>query len=239
MPMKNKNVRIKALPPKWQICTEGVTEANYFAAYVKVLNIEKHVTVNCAKARLKGCGRQHEALLDKMQECGRLWSPIRERIFLVHDYDRAAEQSNEKDSFNKTFLRMKEESNYYIIYSNPCFEYWLLLHTDYYDSNLHRHICQSKVEKLVNEKRNEVGLPKLHGDEYKTDPNLFEYFGGLAGSQIARRNARARFTKEQGINPTGELFSSIKHAELIPCTNIFELLNALDTYAADIHNQNS
>jgi hypothetical protein len=107
--MKEKKYKRKALPPKWKICTEGVTEANYLIEYIRLLGIEKHVLVNCKSKETSGCGKQHEALLNKMQSCGRNWNV--ERVFLVHDYDDAFEQEDAKASFNRTFNRAKNESD--------------------------------------------------------------------------------------------------------------------------------
>jgi len=230
--MSEQKRKIQAHPPKWQICTEGVTEANYLKQYIKVLNLDRNVTINCKKMDAKGCGKQHEALLDKMQECGRNWNT--EATILVHDYDRAAERLNEKESFSNTFRRAKEESDYKVIYSNPCFEYWLMLHTAYMDSDLHRHSYQRKVKAICNQKRKDAGLEQLHGDDYKADPMLFDYFGGYEGSLTARRNAQKRFDKEDKTGKAKGSFSTTEHAKGVPCTNFFELLDSLDEFAAFI-----
>jgi len=168
-----------------------------------------------------------------MQECGR--NLIRERTFLVHDYDRAVEHSKAKDSFNKTFGRAKDESDYYVIYSNPCVEYWFLLHTSYSDSDYHRSVCQEKVKNICNKKREEAGLSRLHEDDYKSEPMLFEYIGGLEGVCIACRNAKTRFDREDKSGSAVGPFSTIHHASQRPCTNLFELLQALDEFAERIH----
>ena len=224
MGMKKSNKsKIEFKPPKWQICTEGVTEANYLREYIKAKGLTEHIIINCSKnkAIARGCGKQHEALLNKMQECGRERNP--ERTFLVHDYDNAVDQPNEKESFNNTFKRV-EELDYYIIYSNPCFEYWLMLHKSYSDSDLHRDDYQNKVKEICNQKLKCLGKPAIHDDGYKSDPNLFEYFGGLEGSKVARHNAKRRFDKAEGP------FATAKHAKNTPCTNFFELLDAIDEY---------
>jgi len=230
--MSAKESKRTALPLKWQICTEGFAEACYLTKYIRELGLSKYVIVNCKHTEHKGCGRQHEALLNKMQECGRKWSA--EKVFLVHDYDKAAEHHSVKSSFNKTFERASKESGYYVIYSNPCFEFWLLLHTGYRDSDLHRHVYQKKVKEICNQKRNESGLPILHGDDYKTDPMLFEYFGGLEGAHVACNNAKKRFDKESKTGNDNGPFSTLKHASNIPCSNMFELLYALEKFATSL-----
>ncbi len=146
----------------------------------------------------------------------------------------AVENKEEKISFNETFNRAKEESDTYVIYSNPCFEYWLMLHLNYIDSDLHRHVCQDKVKGICNQKRAERGEHPLHDDDYKSDPDLFEYFGGVAGLKIACDNARKRFEKEterkDNISPKN--YSNEYFAAKAPCTNMFELLEALQEYAS-------
>lgn len=225
--MNEREAKRRVKIPKWQICTEGITEANYLNRYIKEKGIEQYVIVNCNKARIKGCGRQHESLLDRMQECGRKWNV--ERIFLVHDYDRAVEQPSAKQSFNTTFSRALNESNITVIYSNPCFEYWLLLHLDYLDSDLHRHICQDKVKEKCNKERLLRKLSPLHDDDYKADLNLFEYFGGMDGVCKARVNAKKRFKNETYPH------ASVKCSRNAPCTNMFVLLDELDEFANRIH----
>jgi len=227
--MSAKKNRQKASPPKWQICTEGVTEANYLDKYIQALGLGNYVIVNCRRFKTSGCGKQHEALLDKMQECGRNWNV--ERVFLVHDYDKAAEHSGVKNSFDKTFSRARKESDYKVIYSNPCFEYWLMLHIGYFDSDLHRHEYQEKTKQICNRKREESGLSRLHDYEYKNDDMLFEYFGGMDGSRVACSHALARFKEDKKSKKEGS-FSSERYAKNAPCTNFFELLDALNAYAA-------
>jgi hypothetical protein len=223
----SKQIKKRVLIPlKWKICTEGITEANYLHKYVDALGIREHIDINCPKAKEKGCGRQHEALLDKMQECGRTWQY--EKIFLVHDYDKAVENSKEKESFNETLRRAEPESNIYVIYANPCFEYWLFLHTEYTDSDLHRHGFQEKFKDICNKKRGLAGKPPLHGDDYKSDPDLFDYLNGLEGVAEACRKAKKRFENE--VPP----FSKIHYAKNAPCTNMFELINALQIYKENL-----
>jgi len=231
----NKRIKIKAHPSKWKICTEGVTEANYLKMYIKALGIDKYIIVNCKDTAESGCGKQHEALLDKMQSCGRSWNV--EQVFLVHDYDKAEEQKEAKASFNITFKRAKKESDFIVIYSNPCFEYWLLLHNDFIDSNLQRNIFQEKVKDICNKKRADKKMEPLHDDKYKSDPMLYEYFGGYNNSRQARKYAIKRFAengKQSKPIKSIKSFSSEYYANKTPCTNMFELLDALDKYARQI-----
>jgi len=120
---------------------------------------------------------------------------------------------------------------------NPCFEYWLMLHGDFIDSDLHRSMFQSKVKDVCNQKRMENKMELLHDDKYKTDPMLYEYFGGYKNSKTARKYALKRFTENgRQSKPAKQIksFSSEYYANKAPCTNMFELLDALDEYAKKI-----
>jgi len=228
--MKRKNKKIKANPPKWKICTEGVTEANYLYEYAKLLGIDKYIRINCKNKKDSGCGLQHEKLFDKMQNCLKN-TIVYEKTFLVHDYDKAAEQKEAKISFNNTFKRANDDANFHVIYSNPCIEYWLMLHLAYNDSDLHRSNFQEMVKNVCNRKREEQRLEPLHDDKFKTDPCIFCYFGGKCGSNQARKHALKRFNISNHKKIINKSFSSECYSIKAPYTNMFELLDELDQYA--------
>ena len=221
MAKANKKKRT-IIPMKWCICTEGETEAIYLRSYCEALGIKHLVDINsenpsCPLRSGKACGRQHRSLIDQVQICNK--SSNYEKMIAVHDFD---EDGNVKtQSFDDAFAAGKE-AGISVYYSIPSFEYWLLPHNNPIDANLSRVDCSSRVKEYINKKRKDEGKPRLHKEKYKTDDNLFLYFGGLDGADRAEQNAKKRWIN--GKMP--EKPSSVK-----PSTNLYDLLDKLKRFA--------
>ena len=220
--MAKKSIKKKIKPIKWCICTEGETEAMYLGAYCAELGIRDLIDINsdnskCKKLSGKACGRKHRPLIDQMLICHipRLY----ERVIALHDYD---EYYNEKGkSTHTTFDEASEigaNVEIEVYYSIPSFEFWLLLHLNFYQNNMTRFQCQDIVKDHVNKMRKEQGHAILSGDKYKTTPDIFEYFGGISGAKLAKTHALKLFKKGQPPKKP----SSVK-----PSTNIFLLMDEL------------
>lgn len=218
----------KIKPDKWQICTEGVTEQNYLNAYLKALNLQGRVTINCGGQKNCGCGRKHESLLDKFQRCyPQKFQGSKER-WLLHDLDDGCKDKEECASFNRTFWRAWDESDTKVIYFNPCFEYWLILHEQNYQVDSDQQECQSTFQRIYEKKCKACGRTLDEKSDYKTDPTLFELLGGLDGAKCAAARAKAQLP-----NPPKFGDKSFICAKTCPGTNIFLLLEELHCLSSE------
>ena len=217
MAKTNKKKRV-ANPIKWCICTEGETEAIYLKSYCKALDIRHLVDINsenpnCLLKAGKACARQHRSLVDQIQICWK--SSSYERMIAVHDLDEDGDVKTK--SFDDAFVAGRQ-AGIYVYYSIPAFEYWLLLHNNPVDADLSRVDCSNKAKEYINKKRKDKNKPPLRKTAYKTDADLFLYFGGLDGADRAEQNARRRWVN--GKLP--ERPSTVK-----PSTNLYILLGEL------------
>lgn len=205
--------------PSWLIYTEGETEKIYLNSLIRHLNLSGIITV-------KKIGKQHEALLDEMEmTLSKPKSSAIEKAYIIHDYDDAYKDDRKRESFNDTFQRAREGGYIDVIYSIPCFEYWILLHYDYCQSDLDQTTCQKKVLDIVNEERkkqqkNVLDLEKLKTYDYLNELNL------LPGPKMERAEKYARKIfmdiNNRPLPADGGLCSSIR-----PSTNFFEIINAI------------
>ena len=213
-------------PPKWCICTEGVTEALYLKAYCVELDIKHLVDINsersgCIRKKGEACGRQHRPLIDQAQICNK--KSGYERMFIVHDLDDDGNPETIK-SFDESF-EMGEAVGISVYYSIPSFEYWLLLCNNLVDSDLTRTVCSDKVKVHVNAKCKEKDAPPLRNDTYKTEPALFDYFDGISGAIRAKENA-IKIWSSRSLSGPPKKPSTVK-----PSTNFYLLLDELKTFS--------
>ena len=208
---KGKSKRTVTIP-KWCICTEGKTEELYLRAYCIDLGIQDIIDINsdscdCISSG-SGCGRQHKALIDQVQICNK--KSKYGRMIIIHDFDSSGDKGKAA-AFDETSQTGKS-TGIFVFYSIPCFEYWLLLHNNYIDSNLSVAECAKKVKEFINAKRKEQGKELLHGARYKTDADIYLYFHGQEGTEQAIKNAKKRFEnsempqKPSSVQPSSNLY---------------------------------
>lgn len=137
--------------------------------------------------------------------------------------DDACKDKEECASFNRIFWRAWEESDARVIFSNPCFEYWLILHEQDYQVDSDQLECQRTFQRIYEKKCKDSGRPLDEKSDYKTDPTLFDLLGGLDGAKLAATRAKRQL-------PVSPKFGdkSFSCSKLCPSTNIFLLLEKLE-----------
>ena len=229
MAKKNTGKKRVIRQNRWCICTEGKTEAIYLDAYCRELGVRHLIDINaehteCKMKRGEACGRQHLPLISQMKSC----HYIRKYacIIAIHDYDK----HHDPKKGNATHVTFDDASqvgkdvDIHVFYTIPSFEYWLLLHHEFEQSDLTRAACLKKVFEYTNRKRKECGKPPLRKKEdVKTDPDLFSYFGGLDGVQKAMKWAEM-------LLPSGQL--PLKPSSIKPSTNMHVLMEKIQDFAA-------
>lgn len=164
------------------IVTEGkCTEPLYFGGMVKRIKEKMGGNVDVVEIPvidIRGEGCSTGKLIEKTEEIVARAPIIYQEIWVVFDKDDFAD-------FDSAIDRAKEKG-YHVAWSNPSFEYWLYLHFNYNDSNLHRHDW--------NEKLNEIFLQRQLGEgKYqKNYKDIYDIVDRNDGVNTAIRNAKKR-----------------------------------------------
>ena len=191
------------------IVTEGkCTEPNYFNGLKKKILANVGGTVEVID--ICGEGASTQKLIEITE---RYVSKARipyQNIWVVFD----------KDDFQNFDQAIKEgkDKGYHIAWSNQSFEYWIYLHFDYSDANLHRQKWNTKLDELF----------KSHGlskDGYgKNIKNLYELLDSFDGVQTAIKNAKKRMADFSPNN---------KPSKYAPGTTVHILVEELREYLED------
>lgn len=126
----------------------------------------------------------------------------------------------DKDSFpddrfnsavSKTESLSKNNLKYRAAWSNQCFEYWFILHFDYYDSDNHREYYIEYLSK----KFKSFGL-----DKYAKNKDVFDILLEYGKPHLAIRYAKRRLQECEGSTPSNSA----------PATKVFEIVEELTKY---------
>lgn len=193
------------------IVTEGkCTEPNYFNGLKqKVLesvggNLE---VLEIPKIDIHGEGSSTEKLIQIAEEYVNKSKIIYQNIWVVFDKDDFLD-------FDDAISKGKSKG-FKIAWSNQSFEYWLFLHFNYSDSDLHRHEWNEKLDVLFKD----YGLSK-NGYE-KNNVDLYNLLDSIDGVQNAIKNAKRRMS---------EYKDEIKPSEFAPGTTVHILVEELINY---------
>ncbi|MBO8139939.1 MAG: RloB domain-containing protein [Thermosipho sp. (in: Bacteria)] len=176
---KSKNRRRKNIrPPKpiiLIVCEGEKSEKFYFDGF------RKEARISNVEIEVIGKGRPGNSLLKFTQNKVKNESITYDQIWIVFDKDDLSDE--EFDSIvSKAIYRNKMN----VAYSIPCFEYWLLLHFDYYNTPLTTKDCIKKLKnrfpvyrknlddvyyKLADKKYSAIENAKRMEDEHKKQGN--------------------------------------------------------------------
>ncbi len=110
-----------------------------------------------------------------------------------------------EEQFNSALKNAKNNKpEVKVAYANPCFEIWVLLHYQYYDTAINREELNEKLESEKGYAKSELFMPLL-------DPKL-------QATAIENSKKLLKSWKDQGINP----------ATNNPSTNVHELVELLN-----------
>lgn len=105
--------------PRFLILVEGETEKAYFADLVRVLDLTDHVEIQVSKHNDPGLA--FKALAQDMLWYERIGNIQYSEAWLVFDRD-------EHSGYAATMSLVDKFDNIHLAFSNPCFEFWLLMH---------------------------------------------------------------------------------------------------------------
>jgi hypothetical protein len=124
----------------------------------------------------------------------------------------------DKDDFSDfdDAVEIGKQKGYSVGWSNQCFEYWIYLHFEYCDSDLHRSEWVKKLDALFVD----YGLTE-NGYE-KNMENLYELLNSFGGIGTAIKNAKRRMSDYDEAKQ--------KPSEMAPGTMVFKLVEELIKY---------
>lgn len=181
------------------VCEGEVTEPLYFESF----RVPKEVLT------VKGEGKSTTSLVAAAESHADKGSY--DEVWVVYDHDdfgatlfNAAEAAIQQAG-------AKRDEAWHAAWSNQAFEVWYLLHFDYFDGELHRHVVQKKVSERL----------AKHGGYRKNRPDMYKVLESLQATAI--RNAE-KLAEAHGIAPHG----STPPASANPCTTVHRLVQALN-----------
>lgn len=182
------------------VCEGEVTETLYFESFPVATDVR--VTV-------KGEGKNTTSLVATAKSHADKGSY--NEVWVVYDHDDfGAELFNAAEAAIRNAGKKRREA-WHAAWSNQAFEVWYLLHFDYFDGKLHRHLVQEKVNDCL----------ANHGGYRKNRPDMYELLKNRQGDAIRRAE---KLTKDHGIAPHG----STPPASANPCTTVHRLVQALN-----------
>lgn len=196
----------RALRKRFLIVCEGaVTEVAYFESFP--VNREVRVVV-------EGEGKNTTSLVAAaIEHADEAESPFDE-VWVVYDHDDfGAERFNQAEAQIRGLgADDGRPERWAAAWSNQAFEVWYLLHFQFFDGQLHRHLVHHKLDGLLRSKG-------LRSAGYrKNDPDLYGLLLPFQPEAIA--NAQ-RLVHEHGVPPTTP-------SEANPCTMVYRLVEALN-----------
>lgn len=186
--MARRKSRGRPNPPQIHIYTEGESEVLYLNYLKNLVGVRHHKRLVVKSKRKQGLDLYYY-VRKEYRKHDFVNSPT--TIILVIDKD------DTSTSDLKKLKKLCSESNFTLVFSNACFELWLLLHFERVTANLNREELKKRIEGRT-------------GKKYKkTDKPMFE--------KIVRRYKQALANSEK-------MSAEILDFEQNPYTNVGELV---------------
>lgn len=197
----------RALRRRFLIVCEGeVTEVAYFKAFPVSREIQVVV-----RGEGKNTTSLVAAAVHHAGEAVREQEPF-DDVWVVYDLDDFGDELFNRANDEIRTLDSQRSERWQAAWSNQAFELWYVLHFQFFDSKLHRH--------LLNEKLGELLRQTGHRAQYrKNDLGLYEILNPL--QQQAIMYAR-KLERDHG------LAGRTTPASQDPCTMVFRLVEALN-----------
>ena len=191
----SKNISPKG--EEWYFYSEGKeTEPNYLKSLFENVDKDKE-SINPI---IEGLGMVSLSLVnDVIEKDNKIVKD--HKTFVLFDKD-----DNPNMNFNFAIDKAKQ-NNIIPLWSNECFELWLLLHFNYMDSNISRNDYYEKLKDLTKSKKYEKNMD-----------NIFEEVNGINGALKAYKNAKKLY----------KIYKNQSYKDMAPCTTVFELIDEIN-----------
>lgn len=253
--VNGRKINQRQIEECWLVCCEGRTEVEYLRKLyddfpepkpkIQFGNNGKLCDCKSSK-RVKGeCIRQGPDIVKKVEQC-RAYGNDFDRIFIVFDCDAndGMRVNDIKNRFDDA-IKLAVQKGFIPLWSNPCFEVWLLLHNNLFDTAYDANMCQVKIMKLL---KNMISNQNVKCDSYvcpnrprcnseyacenravhKPFCNSYSVLGGREAIEKAVRNNKMQLQKvDQNMN----FRNSKKYSRIVPGTNLYKFVEMLDEYS--------
>lgn len=255
----------QARAPMWLICCEGKSEVVYLSGLIRTLATKYqaqgkiphriqigHPDICLAKPIPGVCGRQHLKLYNRVVLCARRASF--EKVWMLFDLDADCDPQNKRrhlQAFKDTIRSCEADGIVEPIWSVPCFEYWLALHSgDRIDSGS-LNVFSAKIRNMGTaaiqaEMRCDKAfrsVPKenhcSHGNPVICDKalgkpyyNSFHFLGGEDGCQTATNTCEQIYNTNNPVPQKKD--SDLDFKSMSCCSNMHVLIQALYHYFEDL-----
>lgn len=151
---REDNISNDGLPKYLYIVCEGEkTEPNYLHSLCNEINRKFYKYSQKTRIIIKGAGKNTRSLLDFARISVKEEMPYAQEVWLVYDKD-----DFPKDDFDNTQYSAEGKNDsikYKVAWSNECFELWLILHFQYFDSPVDRNAYIKQLKTFIpNYKKN-------------------------------------------------------------------------------------
>lgn len=211
MPSKNQkrrqSRRINKLRPveKHYIFCEGKrTEPLYFTAFKN--EIEKNpVYRNAVTIQIEGLGKDIPKILDVAKNYLERRNINTGTVWCVYDKDDLSD--SQFDFLEKRAQELNQSKNnglnYRVAWSNQCFEYWIMLHFSFYQSNTDR----ATYIRCLNSEFKKCGCLGYN----KLAPNVFDILNQHGNPKEALRRAKQRVKDCGNVSPSKSSPATLVH----------------------------
>lgn len=200
------------LPGRHLFVTEGTkTEPHYLEELINLIS-ERHGAAVKKQIQIIGEGDNTLNLVRKAESYQHNAADDFQHVWIIYDKDDFPSDAFDNtisrcNALNKRFQSEGRDLTFHALWSNECFELWLLLHFCYMDSNISRDEYREKLSEYL-------------GRHYeKADRSVFRDL--LPLMEDALRNAHKLMQSYD---------SSAPASQKAPCTAFYELIEALRSY---------
>ena len=190
------------------VCEGAVTEVRYFEAFP----VRKDVLV-----AIRGEGKSTLSLVAAAVEhatrAAKEDAPYDE-VWVVYDHDDFGADKFNRAADDIRNLNDSRPEKWHAAWSHQAFEVWYLLHFQFFDGRLHRHLVQDKLGELLRQHHGRTSYRK-------NDPAIYDLL--LARQPVALKHAR-RLAEKHRVAPFGDT----PPADANPCTLVYQLVEALN-----------
>lgn len=207
---QRKSSHIELIEKHYIFCEGKITETNYFNAIKKLIN-KNAINRNAVNIEILHENANCDVLLQKANAEVEYRGIVSGHIWCIYDKDDFSKDRFDKaEELAKTFS--SEELKYHAIWSNQCFELWLLLHFEYYNSSNDRKNYFDKLDSIFKEKTGKI--------YDKAEENIYGIVNKYGSQTDAIKYAKKLFEGKEHLKPSG----------IVPATKMYEVIEEISKY---------
>lgn len=209
--MRFKQNKQRTIKPRIMVFCEGDTEKTYFHYLKNKYRINLEIEKKDAQEKLLSVSKKHI-------EYHNIYLEEKDSVWCVMDVE---ENKKKWLEILPKIIQFEKEKNHFVVFSNPCFEIWLLLYFKY-------------ITKKITSKELEEELSKIFKEKYRKGKNLKKYLNCLEFTEkIAIENSKnlIKYHKQKQMIGSNDLITNyndlIKDYNNNPITTVHLLVEKI------------